>query len=54
MLAGDTIQTNDVEALAIELIDKVDFSVFRDVRPLVDTLSAYWRGRERGLFRVRK
>jgi hypothetical protein len=54
MLAGDTIQTNDVEALAIELIDKVDFSVFRDVRPLVATLSAYWRGRERGLFRVGK
>jgi hypothetical protein len=49
MLAGDADQVQSAAETGRDLLETVDWSLFRDVRPLVAVLSGYWRGRARNL-----
>lgn len=48
-LAGDAAQAQEAAMLGRELVESIDFSEFRDVRPLVAALCGHWRSRARGL-----
>jgi hypothetical protein len=52
MLAADTDRARNAAKTGRDLLETVDWSSFRDVRPLIAVLSGYWRGRARGAIGV--
>jgi hypothetical protein len=49
MLTGDADQARNAAEAGRDLLESVDWSSFRDVRPLAAVLNGYWRGRARGV-----